>query len=44
MASGLITLWQIDGGKVKAVEEEFFFFFFFLRIPVEQKSFLCEKN
>ena len=41
MASGLITLWQIDRGKVKAVEEEFFFF---LRIPVEQKSFLCEKN
>ena len=30
MASGLITLWQIDGGKVKAVEEEFFFFLGFL--------------
>ena len=27
MVSGLITLWQIDGGKVKAVEEEIFFFF-----------------
>ena len=45
MVSGLITLWQIDGGKVKAVEKEiFFFFFFFFRIPVEQKSFLYAKN
>ena len=25
MASGPITLWQIDGEKVKAVEEEMFF-------------------
>ena len=39
MASGPITLWQIDGEKVKAVEEEMIF-----RIPVEQKSFLREKN
>ena len=30
MASDLITSWQIDGEKVKAVTETIFFLFFFL--------------